>query len=385
MGKIAPLVIGMLCWSALCAFGQELPDDEVQVNLNGYFDNFRVNIIYPSVSVTKSVSETTSLTGRYLVDAISAASMKSTFQVDGVTSATSRTHGGGEGGLDEVRHEVGVGITQLLGSATLSVNGLYSTEHDYTSRTIATSMAYPFARNNTVVQLGLVRSWDQVAPQTRTWTRDKDVWTLSAGLTQVLGKRLIAQVDGSYAENDGFLSDAYQVVTILQNNTVRTFEPVHPDRRTRKAIGLRTNYKLAQPSALQLGYRYYWDDWDVTSHTVNALYQHRLPSGLILGVGVRSYLQSKAYFFKPEYTEPEPFMTVDSKLNEAYSTELQFRATFGGTSLQSIPVLSLLANEHVALTTKLNVYFRHTASADWHSRYANLYAYILSIGYRIKL
>ena len=78
-------------------------------------------------------------------------------------------------------------------------------------------------------------------------------------------------------------------------------------------------------------------------------------------------------------------MTVDSKLNEGYSTELQLRATFGGTSLQKIPVLKLFAHDKVALTTKLHFYYRHTASEDWHSRFRNLYAYILSVGYRIKL
>ena len=76
------------------ALAQDLPPDEVQVNLNGYFDNFRVNIVYPSISMTGAISPTTSLTGRYLVDVISAASMRSQFQVDGVTSASGRGHGG---------------------------------------------------------------------------------------------------------------------------------------------------------------------------------------------------------------------------------------------------------------------------------------------------
>ena len=374
----------MACLCVLGARGQELPDEEVQVSLNGYFDNFRVNVLYPSVSLTKHVGETTSLTGRYLVDVISAASIKSRFEVDGVTSATSNEHGGSQGGLDEVRHEVGLGITQLLSKATLTLNGLYSTEHDYTSKTLALQLSYPFARNNTVVQLGLVRSWDKVFPQTRTWTRDKQVFTLSGGLTQVLGRRLIAQLDVSYTQNDGLLSDAYQVVTIVRDAAVSTFEPVHPGHRTRKAIGLRVNYKLASPSALQLGYRYYWDDWEVRSHTVSTRYQHRLSSGVRLGLGVRTYVQSKAFFFEPDYSDPMPLMAVDSKLDKGYSTAFQFDVVFGGSSLDRVPVLAWFADQKMEFNLKFNLYRRHTAFPDWHSRFKNLYAYVISLGYRYR-
>ena len=374
----------MACLCVLGARGQELPDEEVQVNLNGYFDNFRVNVLYPSVSLTKHVGETTSLTGRYLVDVISAASIKSRFEVDGVTSATSNEHGGSQGGLDEVRHEVGLGITQLLSKATLTLNGLYSTEHDYTSKTLALQLSYPFAKNNTVVQLGLVRSWDKVFPTTRTWTKDKRVLTLSGGLTQVLGRRLIAQLDVSYTQNKGLLSDAYQVITIVRDAAVSTFEPIHPGHRARKAIGLRVNYKLASPSALQLGYRYYWDDWEVRSHTVSTRYQHRLSSGVRLGLGVRTYVQSKAFFFEAEYSDPMEFMTVDSKLDKGYTTAFQLDAVFGGSAFEKVPVLKLLADEKVALSVKFNLYQRHTASPDWHSRFKNLYAYVISLGYRYR-
>ena len=383
MGK-SLVWIGLIGLCALPAWGQEVPADELQVNLNGYFDNFRVTVVYPTVSLTKQVRETTSLTGRYLVDVISAASMKSRFDVDGVTSATSRRHGGGEGGLDEVRHEVGLGVTQLLSKATVSVNGIYSTEHDYTSRTLAAQLAYPFARQNTTLRLGIVRSWDQVFPQTRSWTEDKRIFTLSGGLTQVLGKRLIAQLDVSYAENTGLLSDPYQVVTILQGEAVSTFEPVHPDRRRRKAAGLRANYRLTPRWVLHLGYRYYWDDWDVRSHTMSTRFQHRFPADIRVSLGTRTYLQSKAFFFEADYSAPVPLMAVDSKLDQGYSAELQVNAVFGPSSLGRVPLLKLFANEKVELNLSFNAYLRHTASPDWHSRFRNLYAYIVSIGYRYR-
>lgn len=363
---------------------QTLPDDELQVRLNTYFDNFRVNVIYPTIALTKRVTATTSVNTRYLIDVISAASMKSLFEVDGVSSATSREHGGG-GIVDEARHQFGVGVTQLISKATIGINGIYGSESDYTSSTLALQLSVPFAKNNTTVQAGFVRSWDRNSPEHRTWTRDLDVTTWSAGLTQVLGKRLIAQLDGTYIRNRGFQSDAYTVVSIIGPERVSTFEPIHPDARDRKAIGLRANYKLNDRDVLQLGYRYYTDDWDVRSHTADIRFDRRYISGLILGAGIRLYSQSDAFFFEPEYTSPQRFMTVDSKLDGSYSAEFELEAIWGGQSLKGVPVLMTFFSERVEMTTRFNLYVRHTDSPNWHSRFRTLYAYMFSIGYRYRL
>ena len=39
---------------------QDLPADEVQVNVSGYFDSFNVSVVYPNLSFTRRVSESTS-------------------------------------------------------------------------------------------------------------------------------------------------------------------------------------------------------------------------------------------------------------------------------------------------------------------------------------
>lgn len=370
---------------ALPAFGQDLPENELNVNMSGYFDNFGVAIFYPQVSISQQVSESTSLTGRYLVDVISAASMQSHFEVDGVTSATSRNSGGGDDTPDELRHEMGLGLTQMLGDATVSLNTLYSTEHDYTSGTLAGNVSYPFALKNTVLQLGIVRSWDTVSPQIREWEKDKDVLHLSTGLTQILSKRLIAQLNASFIQYDGLLSDPYQVVQIIQDGRVVNYEPIHPDSRKRRSVGVRTNYLLNDLASLHLGYRYYWDDWDVNSHTISAGYERYLHNEqLRLSVGVRSYFQSRADFFEPTYTAPAEYLTVDSKLDKGYSNEYQFNLTI--LDGVNIPYLNFpLADDRREFNIKLNFYHRHTDTPDWHSRYRNLFAYIVNFGIRYRL
>ena len=119
-------------------FAQILPPNETQVNFSGYFDDFNVSVLYPSIALTKRVSESTSITGRYLVDMITAASIRnhspaattttnnSLQKVDAVTAASGRSSGGGGGGgnsapaFDEVRHEFNLGFAHVLGQRNIN-------------------------------------------------------------------------------------------------------------------------------------------------------------------------------------------------------------------------------------------------------------------------
>ncbi|MFQ5641781.1 MAG: DUF3570 domain-containing protein, partial [bacterium] len=289
-------------------FSQDIPENELQVNLNSYFDSFNVKIVYPSVSFTKRLTDSSSVNVRYLVDVISAASMKSLFKIDGVTSATDKEDGGGDNTPDEVRQEFGAGISQLINGGTISANVIVSKEHDYHSTTLAGTFSYPFAKKNTIVQIGVVRSWDKVFPQIRDWKKNKDVYSLSLNLTQILSKNLISQVIFSYNYSQGFLSDPYQVVQIIQDDVVKNYETVHPGERTRKAVGIRANYKFDRRSALHFGVRYYWDDWDVRSFTTSLSFQQHLNDIATVALGFRNYIQSRASFFKETYTFAEEFM-----------------------------------------------------------------------------
>jgi hypothetical protein len=366
------------------ANAQELPGDEVQVSFNGYFDTYRVGIVYPTVSASRRVSESVSVSARYLVDAISAASMRSRFDVDGVTSATTNEGGGADDSPDELRQEAGLGVTGLVGEGTASLNVLFSTEHDYTSATIAARASHPFHRKNTELSVGFVRSRDESFPQTRDWRRDKTVTTLSAGVSRILGRRTIAQAELSYTDMSGFLSDPYQVVTIVypDHASARRYEPASPDRRRRKAVGARVNRMIADGMSLQVGYRFYWDSWSVESNTASALLRRHFRDGLVtLGIGGRYYRQTRADFFRESYDAPEEFMTVDSKLDSGDSREVELTVRAGGGLFGDLPVIG---REGVDLNASVAWYHRRTDTPDWFTRRTDLHAIVTSIGYRVR-
>ncbi len=367
-------------------FAQLLPANETQVNFSGYFDDFSVSVLYPSISLTKRVSESTSITARYLVDMITAASIKNhnpAPKVDVVTSASGRSGGRNSAPtFDEVRHEFNIGVAQLLGSGILTADGLYSTESDYTSSTLIGNFTQYFAENNTSLQLGIVRSWDKVFPKTKNWKKDKNVTTLNLNFSQNISKSLILQLLSSYTNNNGLLSDNYQLVPISINGTDSLFDPIHPDLRIRRAAALSLKYRLTDQSSLQAGYRYYWDSWDITSNTYSANYERYLSKHIILDVGWRGNFQTQAFFFKQKYLIPEQYMTTDIKLDAAYSNEVQLDLILSGGDRQSF--LPFMKDERVQYIFNLNFYLRHTNTPYWFNNKNNLFATNINIGIRYR-
>jgi hypothetical protein len=363
-------------------FSQELPDNEIQVNFNSYFDNFRLNVIYPSVNIVKSIDNNTSITGSYLVDAISSASMKMIFKVDGITSATTNKLGGADNTPDELRHQVNLGIVRNFSGVTVSADGMYSTEHDYSSKTFATNISVPLAKKNTILKLGLSGNWDKIFPQSRFWTKNRNTLSLNLGLTQILSKSIVSQFDFSFINADGYMSDGYQVVRIINGYTVNVFEPILPETRIRKAVGIRTNFGISKLSTILLGYRYYWDTWNIRSHTLDAEYKTHISDNINLIFGYRQYYQTKAYFFKSTYEQVEPLMGVDSKLNSGYTNDASISLSYKGNKNNSFPILN---NEKITLLASLGFFHRHTDSPDWVMRLSELYAYLISLGIKISI
>ena len=372
----------LLVFIPLISYSQDLPENDLQVNFNGYFDNFRVNVFYPSININRSLDKNTSISAGYLVDAISAASMKMVFRVDGVTSATNNTNGGADKFPHELRHQINLGLSRLIAGTVFSATGMYSIEHDYSAKTFAANLSIPLAKKNATLQFGYTGNWDKIFPRNKYWEKNRNTTSFNIGFSQILAKNLITQLDLSYIDVNGYMLDGYQVVRMIYNGALNILEPVEPDRIIRKAAGLRTNIGISKLSTLMFGYRYYWDTWDINSHTIDAEFKTHLADWINMSLGARQYFQTKAFFFKPEYTQPETFMGVEGSLNSGYTNTLSLGFTFTGNKSLSIPFLT---SDKVSLITKLQFYHRRTDSPDWVMQLNDLYAYILTFGFKFLL
>jgi hypothetical protein len=367
---------------------QDTPEESLEIDMNGYFDNFGVNVVYPSINMSKNLTSTTSIHAKYLIDVVTAASMRSHFDsvksttslknnLDAYTSATPKKSGGGDNYPDEVRHEFVVGLSHFFDEISFSLSNIFSIEHDYTSETVAGNLSIPFALKNSIIQVAFVKRWDWIYPQIRSWKERKNVYEFTLGFTQVISTDLIAQAEAYYSYSNGLLIDPYQVVTIMDTAKYlfSLYEPIYPNKRNRYAGSIRANYLVGENSALKVGYRFYIDDWNIKSHTIDIGFQQMFfDEKMIVGGNLRSYFQTKAFFFKPRYYAVDEYMSVDSKLNAQRSNNFELNLDVNGS------LIPLINNENITLKSTLTFYYRKTNSPDWHSRLEKLYAWIFNFG-----
>jgi len=97
-----------------------------------------------------------------------------------------------------------------------------------------------------------------------------------------------------------------------------------PDSRSRQTFYWKTVHHLDE-DVINLSYRYYTDDWDVSSNTLDLHYRYELGNGAYLQPHVRYYSQTAANFFRTSLVNGEPlpeFASADYRLGEFTSTTL---------------------------------------------------------------
>jgi hypothetical protein len=132
-----------------------------------------------------------------------------------------------------------------------------------------------------------------------------------AGWTQILTPISLFNLTFSHVEQWGFLATSFNSVFVGPTETAE----VAPRTRSRNAGTLRYKQALDDDNAIELGYRYYRDDWGIRGHTLNAqafLYTNN--HTLLFEPLYRYYYQSQADFFAKAFPRAEPFMTSDSDL-----------------------------------------------------------------------
>ncbi|MFV2056422.1 MAG: DUF3570 domain-containing protein [Thiohalomonadales bacterium] len=129
---------------------------------------------------------------------------------------------------------------------------------------------------------------------------NKNVADILLGLTQVLSRTTLMQFNISFGIDNGYLTDPYKILTQLNSSgnlgSPRYRYESRPDSRTRQALYWKTIHSLGK-DVFDFSYRYYWDDWGISSHTADGKYRFELGGGHYLQAHLRYYLQDKANFY----------------------------------------------------------------------------------------
>jgi hypothetical protein len=235
-------------------------------------------------------------------------------------------------------------VTRL---ALLSVGASLSDEYDYTHTGINARLARDFNNRNTTLSFGVALANDTINPvggspvplapmlglgtvANKQGDQSKDVTDFLIGVSQVLNRHTIVQFNYSLSQADGYLTDPYKVLSVVDpitGNLVagpagsgrnRYLFESRPETRDKQSI-----YALLKRDfngdVLETSYRYMTDDWGVDSHTVEVRYRWNFGSSRYLQPHVRFYQQTAADFYRTVLFNGSPlptFATADHRLGE---------------------------------------------------------------------
>jgi len=225
-----------------------------------------------------------------------------------------------------------------------------SKEYDYLHLGLNAKLSRDFNNRNTTLSGGFAIASDEIDPEggvptgftqmlnvgdlsNRRSSESKDLMDVVFGVTQVLNRNLVAQLNYSYSNSSGYLSDPFKIVSLVDGVTgegiVNLPPPVEgpsniflyeqrPDDRVKHSLYTQAKYFM-NGKVLDFSYRYMTDDWEIDSHTVDVRYRWPIGSNGYLEPHFRYYMQSAADFYSLSLVDGEAlpeFVSADFRLGE---------------------------------------------------------------------
>jgi hypothetical protein len=254
-------------------------------------------------------------------DSISGASPTGGYPtVDATTSASGRTTGSvPQASYNDSRKTAGLSYSRKFGAHLPTVDLSYSKENDYTARSAGISDAWTLFGGRGTLHAGFSLARDVVNPVTNDLSLDKKTNGFSLGGTWIVTERDLFDLSASLQRQSGYLDDPYKVVPLEPLVFGRTVPEHRPDSRSRKAVVGKYGHAFGSDGALKLTYRYYWDDWSISAHTLEATYEQKVEEGWIVAPQVRLYTQTGASFYGSAFVNAPVYRSADYRLSPLWS------------------------------------------------------------------
>ena len=342
----------------------------------------RVLAVEPVIHLQRNWSAEQALSLNLVFDVLTGASHNGAAVIDSVQTFTN-VSGGAEGGEEEEEDDddapsgpqvfaagevpliAGFGDKRFAGDLayrapfqnplhTYNVGLVASVEKDYLSLGVTGGFAWELNQRNTTVTIGGGGSYDLIEPSggmptplasyenARAYDReaDKQVIDTSIGLTQILTPSLIAQMNISAGWMFGYLNDPYKVVSVLDANNLPTayLNEARPDSRVKQSIRVALKAAIG-PHSLTSDYRYYWDDWQVSSHTLDEKVRLNMAEQWFVEFHGRWYQQSAANFFLLNLNDGQALpnhVSADYRLGDLFTQTYGLNVGYQLTTQQAL-------------------------------------------------
>lgn len=337
---------------------------QIDSGLLFYSEKDRVSLVEPVLQIRKEIDDNEFFTVRLVADTLTGASPNGAAPTDAPQTFTSPsgdksyTAEADKIPLDttfkDTRGAVNLTWDKPLSNDLRGVFGAnFSTEHDYTSFGASASLSKDFNQRNTTLTGAASLSLDSISPVGGTpipladmsmvvassgddddgedeSSESKTVQEYLLGVSQVISRTTLTQLNYSYGHSSGYLTDPYKVLSVLANDgsgdlrvpgdpSSYIYEK-RPDSRTFQSIYWKGIHQFSNEDVLTLAYRYGWDDWGINSDTYDVRYRWELGHKHYLQPHYRHYTQSAADFYRQTLLDSElpgiKYVSADSRLGE---------------------------------------------------------------------
>ncbi|WP_233885123.1 DUF3570 domain-containing protein [Tenacibaculum piscium] len=162
-------------------------------------------------------------------------------------------------------------------------------------------------------------------------------YSFGFGLSQILHKNVQGTLLLDFIQQQGLLSTPFQRVYFKDkpDSFIDDFQLADaieqlPDSRFKVAIGGRLNWYLNEMITFRTFYRYYSDNWDISSHTASLEIPIKIAPKFTLYPSYRFYTQTASEYFKPyqQALSTDKFYTSDYDLSEYTSSQIGFGISY---------------------------------------------------------
>ncbi len=349
----------------------------------------RVSAFEPAIYASKDLGDGERIDLRLVVDVLTgatpngahASSVAQTFTTPSGTSSYVTPPGETpqDDSFKDTRVAAGVDWTlpfNRLQRIKLGLNG--STEYDYQSLGVSATYLQDFNNRNTTLSAGLAFNNDTISPvggvptplgnmraagtgTNRVGGDDtKTVTDFILGITQVISRKTLVQLNYSLGMSDGYLTDPYKIVTVVNpvtglpatsaftNGDLPYLYEKRPDSRQIISLYFKTVHSLTR-DVINFSYRYFWDDWGISSNTFDLKYRYEIGRGY-LQPEVRYYLQDAADFYvhNLELGAPLPdTVSSDYRLAKMTTTTLSLKYGYALGENSELSIRAGLMNQSV--------------------------------------
>ncbi len=292
--RLAGLLGGLLAVGGARAVA--LPDDVAEGMVHS-FSGGGVTATGPALLVRKSMGDKFSLTGTYYMDMVSNAS------IDVVTTASP---------YKETRNAYGLGLNYAVRESLITLAAASSVEPDYTANSVNLDIAQDVFGGMTTISLGFTRGHDEVKKSnTPEFSETADHWRYRLGATQILSPTWVMTANFEAQSDEGFLGSPYRVALVFGAAVPERV----PSTRSSRAFQLRTIGDLGERNVVTGRYRYFWDNWGITAHTLEAGYSRYFGEAWMASTYVRYHTQQGASFYSDNATTDTTYVTRNRQLS----------------------------------------------------------------------